>query len=148
MEQAEWHFFTPQVNSLRKCTFVMFLFHLFTVVVSFGLVVVRRAITIIIFNVILLVMDFFGLWIYLRQIHSFFLCYLITFWVVIFFSIVGMVLTAVLSLEPEQIFIVHIPLLLDIVFAVFLSVIDAKLRPYKKAIARFKKQIDSSKPPQ
>ena len=72
--------------------------HTVTVVLSFILVVVRRAITIIIFNVILLIMDLFGFWIYLRFIHSFFVCYVITFWVVIFFALVGMVVTAVLSL--------------------------------------------------
>lgn len=123
----------------------MFVMHTVTVVLSFMMVIVRRSVTIIIFNVILLIMDMFGFWIYLRFIHSFFLCYVITFWVVIVLALLGMVITAVLSLEPVQIFIVHIPLILDILFAIFLIIIDIKLKPFKTSVAKLSTQLDKNK---
>ena len=90
-------------------------------------------------------MDGFGFWIYLRFIHSFFLCYVITFWIVIILALAGMAITAALSLEPAQIFIVHVPLILDIIFAIIMSCFDVRLRPFKRAVNNLNSQLDKDK---
>ena len=114
-------------------------------VLSFVLVIIRRSITVIIFNVVLLIMDAFGLWIFTRHIHSFFLCYVVTFWIVLILEIGGMILAAVISLEPGQIFLIHVPLLIDVAFTIFITIADCKFKPYKRAVAALNAQIDKDK---
>ena len=63
------------------------------------MVVVRRALTIIIFNSVFVLLDIFGMWIFMKMVYSFFTGFVVVFYLIIIISVGAMIGTAVNSLD-------------------------------------------------